>query len=235
MRSALFAVIAVCVSALTWETVQAIREVRSVVHQVPEIVEREAAATRDAAALAVVDTRSALMAELRRARMDAVGRLDAKAERVVATIERLPVIAEAPAARASAAIDQWGAAAPAVIRLSGSIDAAIMETGRRLDPWTDCRGNGACVQAQAVAGLGAVRFTAGQVARSSRSWEADYRRMADASVEASTNAAAVMANLRGATDPIKNPWLRWFVRLAPPAAGLASGVAGTMAATGSFR
>lgn len=42
------------------------------------------------------------------------------------------------------------------------------QVGQRLEPWTDCRGNGACWQAQATAMLGAGRVTLGETSRAMR-------------------------------------------------------------------
>ena len=56
-------------------------------------------------------------------------------------------------------------------RASNTLDAyAIVpsQVALNLAPWTDCRGNGACVQAQFTALLGASRSTAGETSRTMR-------------------------------------------------------------------
>jgi hypothetical protein len=56
-------------------------------------------------------------------------------------------------------------------RASNTLDAYAVvpsQVSLNLAPWTDCRGNGACVQAQFTALLGASRSTAGETSRTMR-------------------------------------------------------------------
>lgn len=103
------------------------------------------AAKRSEAALRAES--GAWRAEVRAAADDAVARLDARAGQAVDAVG-------GPSLAAAALIEEYR-------RLPSIV-------GARLDPWTDCRGNGACWQAQATALLGATRATAGETSRTMR-------------------------------------------------------------------
>jgi hypothetical protein len=56
----------------------------------------------------------------------------------------------------------------AAIRLLDEYTALPARADERIAPWLDCRGNGACVQAQFTALLGASRVTAGETSKTMR-------------------------------------------------------------------
>lgn len=111
------------------------------------MIESQAAAARGAAVIESEQWRSQSLAEIGEARKEALLLLDRRAEEILAK-------ADAPAAAAIALLEEYRRV-PAII-------------GSRLDPWTECRGNGACWQAQWTALLGASRSTAGETSRTMR-------------------------------------------------------------------
>jgi hypothetical protein len=112
-----------------------------------------------------------------------------------ARLDRIEAQAGSVAATANAAIDEYRLI-PAVI-------------GQRLDPWTDCVGNGACWQAQATALLGASRVTAGETSRTMKA-------IREATPQIVANVDATTANVARLTKPDS---LRWrILKIAAPIA-----------------
>ncbi len=103
--------------------------------------ERQAAAARLDAVGESEQWRQATTEELRAMRGEVIQLTQAQLSDLIAKID-------APSAAAVALMDEYRRV-PAIV-------------GARLDPWTDCRGNGACWQAQSTAFLGAARVTAGR-------------------------------------------------------------------------
>ena len=71
-------------------------------------------------------------------------------------------------ARLSDLIAKMDAPSDAAVRLLDEYTRVPAIVGARMDPWTDCKGNGACWQAQTTAFLGAARVTAGETSRTMR-------------------------------------------------------------------
>jgi hypothetical protein len=110
-------------------------------------VEAQAAAARDAVVVESEQWRNQTLTEIAEARRDTLVLLDRRTGELLAK-------ADVPTAAAIALLDEYRRI-PAMV-------------GARLDPWTDCKGNGACWQAQWTALLGASRTTAGETSRTLR-------------------------------------------------------------------
>lgn len=72
-------------------------------------------------------------------------------------------------ARAGAAVASVESSSIAASALMDEYRRLPLIVGERLDPWTQCKGNGACWQAQMTALLGATRSTVGETSRTMRS------------------------------------------------------------------
>lgn len=103
-----------------------------------------------------------------------------------------------------------GAVAGATERTLDAYRVIPAVVGARLDPWTDCRGNGACWQAQSTAFLGAARVTAGRVSVAAKAWE-------DVMPSLSRSADRTAVNIERWTRPA--PLLERVLRLGAPFAG----------------
>ena len=150
------------------------------------------AARRSEAALRAES--GAWRAAARAAADDAVARLDARAAAAVGAVE-------GPSLAAAALIEEYRRL-PAIV-------------GERLDPWTDCRGNGACWQAQATALLGATRATAGETSRAMRT-------IREATPAIVGNVDRVTENVVKMTKPDSLKW-RIIKAVAPVAGGIVFG------------
>jgi hypothetical protein len=93
------------------------------------------------------------------------------------------------------------------------------QVGARLDPWTDCHGNGACWQSQITATLGATRATFGQVAKAAPSVASSFERSALATEQTTAATAKAMNNLAELTRPLPR-WLRVPMQVIGPTAPL---------------
>ena len=134
------------------------------------------------------------LSELARARSDLITTLDQRSTELIRT-------AEAPAAATTALLDEYRRL-PAVV-------------GNRLDPWTDCTGNGACWQAQWTALLGASRVTAGETSRT-------MREIREATPAIVANVDQTTANVARITKP-DSLAIRLFKLAAPVAGGVIFG------------
>lgn len=110
-------------------------------------------------------------------------------------LDRIEAQAASVAATANAAIEEYR-----------RIPAAV---GQRLDPWTDCAGNGACWQAQATALLGAARVTAGETSRTMRA-------IREATPQIVANVDATTSNVARLTKPDSMRWR--ILKIAAPIA-----------------
>jgi hypothetical protein len=158
---------------LVLECVSVVREVRALVVTLPGYV--DVAVTREAAALrADINTESrawrglvanqaesarrALLIESAQWRRESLSEFAVARSDLTAVLDRrsgeLVRTTQAPAVAATALLEEYR-----------RLPAAV---GSRLDPWTDCAGNGACWQAQWTALLGASRVTAGETSRTMR-------------------------------------------------------------------
>ncbi len=171
------AVVIVLLGTLAWlaaEAVLAVRDARRIIDEVPDVVDaalaREAELTRGELADESALWRRLVASESGRARAAAVAESAAW---------RVATEAQLTGARVDLrdAIDRQGAALVATVRPTTEAATAALDEyrmvpriiGARLDPWTDCKGNGACWQAQTTALLGASRVTAGEASRAARS------------------------------------------------------------------
>lgn len=214
-RNALVVLLLALAGWLVIECIHFVREARATVADLPTKV--DVAVTREAAALrADLNSESAAwralaadqaarsrhavlaesaqwrresLSELARARSDLIITLDRRSAELLRTAER-------PAAATTALLEEYRRL-PAVV-------------GTRLDPWTDCTGNGACWQAQWTALLGASRVTAGETSRT-------MREIREATPAIVANIDQTTANVARITKP-DSLAIRLF-KLAAPVAG----------------
>jgi hypothetical protein len=137
------------------------------------MIERQIAAGRKDAKGESGHWREASIEELRQMRKEVIQLSNTQLSELIATLD-------SPADALTKTLEEY-AKVPAVI-------------GSRLDPWTDCKGNGACWQAQTTALLGASRVTSGEVSKTMRTV-----RMATPSVLA--NIDKTTANVERMTRP----------------------------------
>jgi len=160
------AVAASCLAWLCAEAAMAMREVRRQVAVLPvlvdtrveiearatrELIAREAAATRGTVAKQAAAATAMAARESEAWRQEFGQRIEFATAEALGRVDRMAADIATVTTSANATIDEYRRI-PAVV-------------GQRLDPWTDCAGNGACWQAQATALLGASRVTAGETSR----------------------------------------------------------------------
>ncbi len=95
--------------------------------------------------------------------------------------------------------------------------------GERLDPWTNCNGNGACWQAQFTASLGSARYTMGQIARAAPTITESVKLSTLAAQQTAQSAAITAQNAAQITKP-GPAWMRWLgtgLTVAVPASQIA--------------
>lgn len=160
---------AVAAGCLAWCAVEAAFALREIRHQVSvlpvlvdtrvevemratrKLIAREAAATRQTVATAATAATATAARESEAWRREFSQRVEFATVEALGRVDRMAADLATVTASANSAIDEYRRI-PAVV-------------GQRLDPWTDCAGNGACWQAQATALLGASRVTAGETSR----------------------------------------------------------------------
>ncbi len=89
------------------------------------------------------------------------------------------------------------------------------EIGRRLEPWTDCTGNGNCWQSQITATLGATRATMGAVAKAAPGISAAMDRSASSTEKATSATAEAMKNIAEVSRPLPR-WVRVPLQILGP-------------------
>jgi hypothetical protein len=211
---------AILMASLIWLILSAaslFQETKRTVGALPEVldraVEREGAATRALAARVAFDAQQAVVGEVRETRSALVAQVDrlglqairevaatrAMAERVsynalgISNSRAGDLLAEMRAARR----ELVAVAAPPTVALTKALDGIDRNRQQlfdRIDPWTDCKGNGACWQAQGTALLGAARVTAG---RTSQTMEA----VRVATPQIAANVEQTTANVARLTQP----------------------------------
>lgn len=162
-------VAAVSAGCLAWCAIEAAFVMREIRHQVSvlpmlvdtrvevemratrELIAREAAATRRTVATAAIAATATAARESEAWRQEFGQRVEFATVEALGRVDRMVANIATVTASANAAIDEYRRI-PVVV-------------GQRLDPWTDCVGNGACWQAQTTALLGASRVTAGETSR----------------------------------------------------------------------
>lgn len=141
----------------------------SVPVQLDAAVSREAREAREVAVLESTNWRAMLERQAVAARKDAKGESkqwrQATTEELRAMRKEVIHLTDAQLSDLIAKLDEPSAAAVALMDEYRRVPAIV---GARLDPWTDCKGNGACWQAQGTAFLGAARVTAGETSRTMR-------------------------------------------------------------------
>lgn len=172
-------------------------------------IAREGEATRQAARTAIAEaedavkgeiteTRRQAIAEIRETRALALGEAQAWRRDALIRVDRGLRLADARSASIEMRLDaQASALTRPAAELLGVYRELPAELGARLDPWTDCEGNGACWQAQATALLGASRATAGEVARTARVIQETAPAIAGNLTRATGDVAAVTGRVSG--------------------------------------
>lgn len=218
--------IAACLVALlallcagAWAVIETARVVQSIgaaVQTVPAVIDRHAEALMGEVRAARADVRGEVRATRREAlqRVDSLERLlDSHAERIEGA-----AVTEIQTTRAEVlgALYPVTGEAQALMATYRAIPATV---GQRIDPWTDCHGNGACWQAQFTATLGATRATLGQVARTAPAIAASMERSSASTEKATAATAAAMTNLAEISRPLPR-WLRVPLQIMGPTAPL---------------
>ena len=182
----LASVIALLVSTVHL-TVAARRTIEVLPGTVDGAIAREASATRASAEQLAGDIQGAALEELQTTRRELLARVDQLGGQAVTEVRLSRELADRIASRgldlaetrSAAALDEFIAArrefadlarppSAALTKVLDGAEASRVHWTKNLDPWTDCRGNGACWQAQFTALLGASRVTAGETSRTMR-------------------------------------------------------------------
>ena len=182
-------------------------------NRVDRSIEREGAATRSLAARVAIDAQYAVVGEVRESRRAVLAEVDHLGEQVIREVAATRVMAQDLSykaldisnTRAGELLGEMGAArrelvavaAPPSVALTKALDGIDQNRQQlfdRIDPWTDCKGNGACWQAQSTALLGAARVTAG---RTSQTMEA----IRVATPQITANVEQTTANVARLTRP----------------------------------
>lgn len=203
-----------------FETARTVQAIGATVQAVPALVDRHA----DKALAAAVG-------EIRAARVDLKGEVGAARQGILQRVDKVAELVDVHAAEIEAAAvneiratraDVMQTVRPVAGEFKGLVAAygkLPADVGARLDPWTDCRGNGACWQAQFTAVLGASRATLGQVARSAPSIAASMERSALSTETATAATASAMNNLAELSRPLPR-WMRVPLQIMGPSAPL---------------
>lgn len=210
--------ITLSIVAITAGILAVLLTLASAIHQLPAIVQEEAAATREMIQMEIAAARNDMGEELALLRLE-VARRGASIERLVDShalrIEDAVLVEIAHTRRALLA--EARPVLHGATSLMAAYEAIPGTVGARLDPWTTCTGNGACWQAQATAALGATRATLGSIARSAPAIAASVERSAEASERATDATAKAMRNLEELSRPLPR-WLRVPLQILGPTA-----------------
>lgn len=149
-----------------------------------------------------------------------VVRVDAATERADARLGQSLDLLDERSRELSVAVQASSAALTATLQEYGRVPGVV---GARLDPWTNCVGNGACWQAQFTASLGSARYTMGQIARSAPTITESIQASTLAAQQTAQAAAVTAQNAATITKP-GPAWTRWLgvgLGVAAPAAQVA--------------
>lgn len=193
----LFASLIALVLAAVDLTVAARRTIEVLPSTIDGAIAREASATRAVAQQLAAEVQGAAVAEIKSTRREMSARVDALGGRAV---QEIRITREMADARLGQALEELARSRRELVQVVGPPAQSLtktldgMDESRRqlvqtLDPWTDCRGNGACWQAQFTALLGASRVTAGETSRTMREVRIATPKIA-ANVEATTGNVA---------------------------------------------
>lgn len=215
--------LALLLLAATWATTQVAAffiEARSVARVLPSVVVRQGDEAREALRAEVAALRVDLRGEVRATRSDVLRRVDGLELLVDDHATRLEMIASSEIQQTRREL--FSELRPAVgeaVDLMATYRAVPARVGERLEPWTNCNGNGACWQAQFTAALGATRSAIGQVAQSAPRVAASVERSAVASERATAATAAAMSNIAEVTKPLPR-YIRIPLQIMGPTAPL---------------
>lgn len=202
---------------LAMAMISLVRTAEGVLAEVPgrldRALEREGTATRALAARVALDAQQAVVGEVRESRGAVLARVDRLGGQFVQEVKATRVMARDVSYRAldvsnSRAAELLGEmraarrelvaiAAPPTVALTKALDGIDRNRQQlfdRIDPWTDCKGNGACWQAQGTALLGAARVTAGRTSQTMEAVRIATPRIAD-------NVERTTANVARLTTP----------------------------------
>ena len=204
----------ICVLLSAASVFQAARQVVLVLpDRVDHAIQREGAAARALAARVAFDAQQVVLGEVRDSRGAVLAQVDRLGRQAIREVAATRIMAERVSysaidisnSRAGEVLAEMRAArhelvavaAPPFVALTKAldgIDANRQQLFDRIDPWTDCKGNGACWQAQSTALLGAARVTAG---RTSQTMEA----IRVATPQITANVEQTTANVARLTRP----------------------------------
>lgn len=217
-----FAVVLLLIAA-TWTTVQVAAffgEARAVARIIPSEVSRQGDEAREALRAEIAALRADLRGEIRTTRSDVLRRVDGLQLLVDDHAARLETAASTELQQTRRELlSELRPAVGEAVNLMATYRAVPATMGARLDPWTDCHGNGACWQAQFTAALGATRSAIGQVAHSAPRVAASVERSAVASERATAATAAAMSNIAEVTKPLPR-YIRIPLQIMGPTAPL---------------
>lgn len=206
-----------CVGAwAVFETARVVQGIGATVQALPAIIDRHA----EAAVGEIRAARADVRAEVRATRREALHRIDSLERLVDAHAGRIEgaAVAEIQSSRVEL-LDALRPVTGEAVNLMAVYRELPASVGARLDPWTDCTGNGACWQAQFTATLGATRATLGQVARTAPAIAASMERSSASTEKATAATAAAMTNLAEISRPLPR-WLRVPLQIMGPTAPL---------------
>lgn len=210
MREIAISFAAFCIAWCAIEAGLVLRQARVQMIVLPALVDHriktEAAEIRKLIANESVAARRLIDRNARAATSQLASESQAWREQTAQTIQNNVTAAFIRLDRIEAQAASVATTANAVIEEYRRIPAAI---GQRLDPWTDCAGNGACWQAQATALLGASRVTAGETSRTMRA-------IREATPQIVANVDATTANVARLTKPDSMRWR--ILKIAAPIA-----------------
>jgi hypothetical protein len=211
---------AIVMAALVWLLLSAaalFQETKRTVGALPEVldraIEREGNATRALAARVALDAQQAVVGEVRESRGAVLAQVDRLGGQVIREVAATRTAAELVsykaldisnsragellAEMAAARRELVAVAAPPTVALTKALDGIDRNRQQlfdRIDPWTDCEGNGACWQAQGTALLGAARVTAGRTSQTMEAVRLATPKIAD-------NVEKTTANVARLTTP----------------------------------
>lgn len=224
----LSASVLIAASGFAWMCVSIAKSVHTVsisLAAVPAIIDERIATegdlTRRAAAVEIRQASSSVLAEVRQARADLLretrnGLTVVREEAVTAKgdilrrVDAALAVVDKSSLRLDSALNNAISSGKSEVRkLSNSYASIPLKIGERLDIWTECKGNGACWQAQLTAALGAGRVTLGETSRTMRT-------VREVTPSIAGNVDKTTANIERFTRPDK--WYMKLLKMISPAA-----------------
>lgn len=187
-----------------------------VVDELPMMVFAEISAFRSDLRYEIGDTRKMIASELRKTRQDAGEHIAGSALMLDARLgsieKRLDHRLESIQGDLKSEISTVSGQA---VKTMAAYEAVPGTIGSRLDPWTDCKGNGNCWQAQISGTMGSARYTLGQVAKVAPDMAKSAERSAQSTEKATQATAEAMRNVRDLAKPLPK-YLAWPIKLLGP-------------------